>query len=149
MNKQQWIKSQAQVLNTTNFNDLWSYLSTTLVEVENKDPRANVPKQLTILEATKDIANNDARLLMNEGAYESLLKNYALGDLESVALDIKRLLTTPEITQPTKDILNAILNAPPQTEPDPNWKPTKFVPMYVAAGFDSLALDEVVEALSL
>jgi len=147
MNKQQWIKSQSEALNITNPNDLWSYLFTTQVEIENTAPRADVPKPLSILEATKNIADNDARLLMNEGAYQSLLINYGKGDMASVAFDIKRLLTTPEITKPTVDILNAILTAPPQTEPDPNWQPTKLAPMYVAAGYPSLALNEVIEAI--
>ena len=34
-----------------------------------------------------------------------------------------------------------------QTEPDPNWQPTVKVPMYVAAGFDSLSLQDTIDTL--
>ena len=144
--KRQWIEFQSQALSITNPNDLWSHLTTTSVEVENTDPRDDVPKPLSILEVAQSITPNDRRLLMGF-AYQSLLTNINKGDMLSVAADIQNLATTPEITQATIDTLNAILTAPPQTEPDPNWKPTKLVLMYVAAGFTELTLGEVVEAL--
>ncbi len=146
MTKQQWIKSQAQYLNITNPNDLWSHLLTTQVEVENTSPEATIPKPLSILEFAASLDPNDRRLMQNEGAYQSLITNINKGDLPSAQADIQNLITTPQLSQDAIGVLNAALIATTETIPAPR-QPTAKVPMYVAAGYAELTLGEVIEAI--
>ena len=146
MNKQQWIKSQSQALNITNPNDLWSILLTTLVEVANPTPQGTVPKPLDIREAFTLIPNSEKLPISESVTYrQGLIPALQSGNMGFVEDNITTLVVGGLMSPETAQALSALLA---ETELDPNWQPTIKVPLYVSAGFDSLTLNEVVEALA-
>ncbi len=145
MDKQQWIKSQSQALNITNPNDLWSYLLTTQIEIENTAPQNNAPKLPTIEQAFSIVPDAEAFAISETRTYDRLLDAFRQGRMDWVQHNIATLIAGGIMSSATAQALGALMA---QTEPDPNWQSTVKVPMYVAAGFDSLSLYEVMEALS-
>jgi hypothetical protein len=145
MNKQQWIKSQSQALNITNHNDLWSYLLTTQVEVTNTATRLDAPKPIDIREAFTLIPDAEKFPISESLTYrQGLIPALQAGDIRFIQDNITTLVAGGIMSSETAQALGALMA---ETEPDPNWQPTVKVPMYVAAGFTELTLDEVVDAL--
>jgi hypothetical protein len=145
MNKQQWIKSQSEALNVTNPNDLWSYLFTTQVEVVNTVPRLDVPKLIDIREAFTLIHDNEKLPISESLTYrQGLIPALQSGDVGFIQDNITTLVAGGIMSPETAQALGALMA---ETEPDPNWQPTVKVPMYVAAGFDSLSLQDTIDAL--
>lgn len=145
MSKQQWIKSQSLLLNITNANDLWSYLLTTQVEIENKLPRLDVPKLPTIEEAFAVVSEAEVFAISETKTYDRLLDAFSKGRMDWVQDNITTLVAGGKMSPETAQALKMLMT---KTEPDPNWHPTIKVEAYVSAGFDSLSLQEVIDALS-
>jgi hypothetical protein len=145
MDKQQWILSQSEALNLTNPNDLWSYLLTTQVEIENASPRLDVPKPINIREAFALIPDNEKLPISESLTYrEGLIPALQNGEIGFIQDNITTLVAGGVMSSETAQALGALMA---QTEPDPNWQPTVKVPMYVAAGFDSLSLQDTIDTL--
>jgi hypothetical protein len=145
MNKQQWIFSQSEALNITNPNDLWSYLLTSQSEIENTSPQANVPKPIDIREAFTLIPDAEKLPISESLTYrQGLIPALQNGDIGFIQDNITTLVIGGVMSPETAQALGTLMS---ETEPDPNWQPTVKVPMYVAAGFDSLSLEEVIDAL--
>jgi hypothetical protein len=66
------------------------------------------------------------------------------GDVGFIQDNITTLVAGGVMSPETAQALGALMA---QTEPDPNWQPTVKVPMYVAAGFDSLSLQDTIDTL--
>jgi hypothetical protein len=145
MNKQQWILSQSEALNITNPNDLWSYLLATEVEVANTVPRLDVPKPIDIREAFTLIPDAEKHPISESLTYrQGLIPALQNGDIGFIQDNITTLVAGGVMSPETAQALGALMA---ETEPDPNWQPTVKVPMYVAAGFDSLSLQDTIDAL--
>jgi hypothetical protein len=144
MDKQQWIKSQSQALNITNPNDLWSYLLTTQIEIENTTPQNNAPKLPTIEQAFSIVPDAEAFAISETRTYDRLLDAFRQGRMDWVQHNITTLIAGGIMSLTTAQAIGQLMA---ETELDPNWQPTVKVPMYVAAGFQSLSLEEVIDAL--
>jgi hypothetical protein len=146
MNKQQWIFSQSEALNITNPNDLWSYLLTTQSEIENTSPQANVSKPIDIREVFTLIPDAEKLPISESLTYrQGLIPALQNGDIGFIQDNITTLVIGGVMSPETAQALGALMA---ETEPDPNWQPTVKVPMYAAAGFDSLSLQEVIQSLA-
>ena len=144
--KQLWIRTQYATFTPQNV-ALFAAAMNRQSMVTNPAPLTNVAKPISILAVATNLLANDRRLLQNEGAYESLIKNVAKGDLISAQADIQNLTTTPSISPAAIAILQGALEATTLTEPDPNRPPLILASPAELAGHGLILCDEVVEAL--
>lgn len=155
--KQDWIKQQSVTLNETNANSLWSLLQD-LVSIPNPAQPYKVPKSINVTQIVKEIDKADVLIFYRDYAaiVQALMDNIAKGALEDVGNLIQALVdNSSALSAPTKQYLvdtftdiqlsyidtatHGVTVTPPATIQ---------VPRYVAAGYVSLAYEEVVEALN-
>ena len=144
--KQLWIRAQYAASTEKNI-ALFTAAANRESMVTNPAPLTNVPKPISILAVAENLLPNDRRLLQNEGAYESLIKNVAKGDLISAQADIQNLTTTPSISLAAIAILQGALEATTLTEPDPSRTPLVLASPAQLSGHGLILCNEVVEAL--
>jgi hypothetical protein len=146
MNKAQWIKQQSVALGETNPNTLWSRLLTDKVTVPNPVPQGNIPKPFDAHEAFQLIPDAEKLSISETRTYrEGILTAISAGNMVWVQDSITTLVTGGKMTASTAQALSTLMG---KTIPDPNWKPNIEVPRYIAAGYNSLSYQEVVDALN-
>ena len=154
--KKNWIKQQSVSLGETNANSLWSLLQD-LVSIPNPAQPYKVPKSVNVTEIVSKIDKADVLIFYRDYAtiVTALMENIAKEALEDVGNLIQALVDdSSALSAPTKQFLvdtftdiqlsyvdtatHGVTVTPPATIQ---------VPRHVAAGYDSLAYQEVVEAL--
>jgi hypothetical protein len=144
MTKKQWILSQSQLSGITNPNTLWSNLLD-LVEIPNPSPQPKIPKPFDVREAFALVPDNEKLGISDSTTFrEGILPAIAQGRFDWVHDNIATLVAGGVMSESTAELLAGLMS---QTIPDPNWQSTVESPAYIAAGYDSLTLDEVVDAI--
>ena len=145
--KQQWIRTRYNASAEKNIALFTSVLNTQSL-VTNPVTRALTPKPISILQVASTLSANDRRLLQNEGAYSSLIKNIEKGDILSAQADIQNLATTPQISSAAITVLQGALQATTQTELDPNWQAQIMASPAELAGHGVIYCDEIEQVLA-
>jgi len=147
MSKTQWIRDQYALSPEKNIPSFASSLNTQSL-VPNPVPQGTVPKSIDMIEVAAQISPNDCRLLLAEGAYQSLLTNIDKGNLPASQLALQALITTPGLSPSTVTLLTQVLTESTQTIPDPNWQAQIYASPAELAGYAPVLTDEVVEVLA-
>jgi hypothetical protein len=144
MKKPDWILSQSQSQNITNPNTLWSNLLD-LVEIPNPTPQPIISKPFDVREAFALVPDNEKLAISDSTTFrEGILPAIAQERFDWVNDNITTLVVGGVMSPTTAQVLDGLMG---QTIPDPSWQSTVKIPAYIAAGYDSLTLDEVVEAI--
>ena len=145
MTKKQWILSQSQLSGITNPNTLWSSLQD-LIETPNPIPQPTIPKPFDVREAFALVPDNEKLGISDSTTFrEGILPAIAQGRFDWVHDNITTLVAGGVMSDATAKALAELMS---QTIPDPNWQATVKKPAYIAAGFDSLTLEEVEDAIA-